>query len=268
MTELEKSALLYTRMAERMEQNGFCDRQAAVYRESAAFVRRFSDENDAMEAMRASHLYLAPSLALLSDKLAAQARAAAENGMPEVERVLRAQLQKLQEDPGALHDSAYLAEAQAARACASALMEAFCRLYEHFFAIQTASPFDRHLQAAEAQKIADCLALFSRQGASFSALSKQPSYRALLPCSDGGFAAFCAFIESGNFAQSGAAEAAGAIEQEAAAAWQAVLARKEDILAAGRAALAKAASAQAIALPPTDAGGGYRFIGEEVQPLV
>ncbi len=266
MSDINKALKLYDIMASRMEQNGFCSYQAAVYRETIELMKTCSTIEEATDKIKNSHLYLAPSAALVKDKLSALIRAANELYMPNVAAVYEEQLKKIESDVNSMYDSGYNSTAMNEKVKYIRAIEAFCDIYKSYFAICTAAPNDSELIESERENLNKAFGILEQGGVNFSEFAKLSEFRAMILSNDSGYEKFL----SGSVAlrQSSPDNSADSslIDSEIKKAWDEVRAMKDEIVASGGEVMKKSAGISLVTVvPPSDAGGAYSYTDEEVQ---
>ncbi len=264
MPEINDAVFLYTLYADRMQQSGFCPNQAQVYREMAELIKSCATVEESMEKIKNSKYYLAPSVALMQDKLSAQARAATENHMPKLAAVYEKKLEEISNNPSAMHTPGYTVDAQNIKTKYFEILDAFFGIYESYFLMHTCEPTNTELMARERANLQNHFATLAKEGVNFQEFAQVPEFRALILSNNSAYPHFTANAEA--IAQNGInySAAASQIQAEFAQEMEKVNAQQAEITAIGAQNLAHAATARAIAVPPENEHGSYTFIEEEV----
>lgn len=268
MVDIKKALQLYDMMASRMEMNGYSHRQAAVYRETIAFIKTCATAEAAMDKIKGSPLYLAPSKALMQDKLAAYTRGAKENNMPEVAKVYAFQIKKIRNDINAIYEAGYHTTAMNLKVKHLEIVDAFCSIYESYFILCTVSAFDTDIITAQHEKLKANFALFKSRDVDFLEFAQMNEYRDMILSDGKGYELYLNEVMGQSASAVDYAAERERIEREAAATWEEIQSCKAEIIAMSRENLSKRANARVIAVPPNDRLRDYEFIDAEVQTYV
>ena len=112
MSSLENSIKLYKLMRDRCAASGFCEHQAKVYAEMVDFIAACDSVEDSMQKIKNSKYYLAPSAALLKDKLEAEKKFATHHDMQDLADVYDAKIREIDEDVNNMYTNDYSSKAQ------------------------------------------------------------------------------------------------------------------------------------------------------------
>ena len=268
MRDIDKAIRLYTMMAHRCEKSGFSPRQAKVYREMIELMRGCKTADEASVKIKKSKYFLAPSAALMQDRLAAQARASLEAGMPDVAEVYQKKISEIDDDVGAMYETGYEQTAQKLKILYVQTWEAFADIYR-CYAKLTCVRADNELVIVDTMKdLQAAAARLAKPSTDFIVLAKNAAFRRLIPANDEGYVRFVAAVPrllvhgpSYEVEQSHINE-----NYEQIKAWLAGTNRDviRQIEAAGQRMRDKMRKARVIAVPPNSKAGQYSFIEEEV----
>lgn len=265
MRDIDKALELYRLMAERCEKGGVSLRQAAVYREMIEFMKDCDTAMEASVKIKKSKYYLAPSVALVQDRLIALEKASRENEMPEVAEIYRKKLEEIDSDTGAIYDSAYTVTANNKKARYIRTMEAFGRVYEAYLRLFCCISNDTVEQESALRDLRSACGEFSLPSADFSVLAANPRFRSLLPASD---AAYALFADQVPLLLRGAPDFSAeqkAVQEDAKREWENLRQNKQCVIAAGKKNLGKTKSSRVTAVAPSSSDGAYRYLNEEVR---
>lgn len=184
MLSLEKSIELYKLMAERCKSSKFCQNQAQIYSEMIEFISDCEDINDAMGKIRNSKYYLAPSVALMKDKLEAWKCAAIDNEMHELKEIYSKKINEINNDEQEIYTTGYEQTAQNIKNNYLNTMQAFADIFPSYVA---------YLCSGEETHKSDILKftnIFTKPSNNFAELSKINSFRNLIPVDDKAYERF------------------------------------------------------------------------------
>ncbi|MBO5050125.1 MAG: hypothetical protein J6C41_06835 [Oscillospiraceae bacterium] len=263
MAGIEKAIELYTLMAQRCAREGLCPNQAQVYFEMADFMADCATAEEAMEKIKNSKYYTAPTGALIQDKLLSMKKAAEENNMSELAAIYSNKLHQIQQDETAIYDSGYEATAQAVKKKYTDTMDAFADIYRSYLRLSCCPPSD-HIEMEDAIKDIRCGASkLNLPSSDFSALAVDAHFRKLIPCNDAGYDLFVktvADILGGSNGIQDAMEEEGAqIRNEFELCFEKVAAAKDEIQEAGRINLAKTKATKVYVTAPDTLDGAYTY---------
>jgi len=264
MRNIEKALKLYSLMAARCEKSGYSPRQAQVYREMVDFMQDCETANEAMEKIKNSAYFLAPSAALVQDKLAALEKASRECFMPDVADVYRNKIEQIDRDVAAMYESGYEATIKNLKKEYFDTYNAFVQIFEAYFKISCCSIFDKVQIDSALNSIKKNLSMLSKPTADFKQLASLKHIRDLLPITDEGYERFVREVlliaENGtNFE-----EEQKTILQEAKELKELCKNEKQTIIAAGNAIKQKMKMSLTTAVPPDSNTGCYTFINEKI----
>ena len=186
MTQIEKSIELYKLMAERCKANGFSPHQARVYEEMTEFISGFGSIEEATAGIKNSEYYLAPTEALVRDKIEAKMKAAEEKDMPDVVEVYKKKLAAIDADQGEMYTAGFETTAQNIRNEYILTLQAFGEIFRAYISYK--------IDGAETylNEINYNLEQLKRPSSDFAVLSEIPTFRELALCNDEGYAEFVA----------------------------------------------------------------------------
>ncbi|MCL2511339.1 MAG: hypothetical protein FWF09_04750 [Bacteroidales bacterium] len=193
---IEKAIQLYEMMAARFEKTGWSPSQAAVYAEIAEFMRNeCATIDEATEKLKHSPLFLAPSVALMKDKINAYIRAAEDDKVRGVAEVYRQKLEEIERDPATMHDPAYFTAAQNLYIKYYAPIEAFKEIYNNYLQLEGNYDFTTHRYAGgqfETLFLPFRMAFeqFERYENNLAECSHRPEFREVIPVSDASYKRF------------------------------------------------------------------------------
>jgi len=250
-------------MAARCERTGYSPRQARVYREMVDFMRDCETADEAAIKIRNSKYFLAPSAALLQDKLAALEKASRESDMPDVADVYRKKIEEIEADPAAMYETGYDATVKNLKKAYFDTYNAFVRIFIAYFKLSCYSVLNKTTPITMDALRADFAAL-SKPDSDFARLAALEKFRSLIPVTDAGYARFVK--EAPILAANGPDYEAEkkAIEEELKELKKLVNAEKEAVMEAGKANMQKMKQSQAIAVSPDSQTGSYTYIEEKI----
>lgn len=194
MRDIDKAIRLYTLMAHRCEKSGFAPRQAQVYREMIELMRSCETTDEASAKIKNSKYFLAPSAALMQDRLAALQRASLEMGMPDVADVYQKKISEIDDDVGAMYETGYEQTAQNLKILYVQTWEAFADIYRCYVKLACIRA-NNDLVIDETMK--DLMAAVDRlakPSTDFTVLAANTAFRRLVPINDEGYARFAAAV--------------------------------------------------------------------------
>ena len=255
MRDIDKAVQLYNMMANRCETNGLSPRQARVYREMAEFMQSCETAAEAAEKIKNSKYYLAPSAALIQDKLAALEKAARENEMPDVADIYRQKIAEIYADNNAMYESGHATTALNKKTPYLNTISAFANLYTAY--LQYCTEHDDSRSELNKQ-----LSELSMPSADFRTLAAMEKFRALIPCSDEGYKDFVEEMPA--LAEKGIdiTQETNMMRTEFDKAWETISAQKNEIIATGQINLATVKNTRVMVISPETKTGTYTF--EEV----
>jgi len=177
MSNINTAVQLYEMMAQRFEKTGWTPAQAAVYREMATFMKNeCATLEEATAKIRNSHLFDAPAVALMKDKIHAYIRAAKDDEIEGVEEVYRQKLAEIDRNPASIHDPAFFTTAHNIYIKYLGRLNAFINIYGNYLC-GVESDF-------KADNMNDAFKDLERYGGDFAQCAKRPEFRELVPISD------------------------------------------------------------------------------------
>lgn len=182
--ELEKAIELYRLMSERCEKNGFSQNQSMVYAEMTQLISGCDSLEEATSTIKNSKYYLAPTEALVRDKLTAKMKAAEEKDMSDVVEVYANKLKSIDEDQGEMYTSGFEQTAQNIRSEYLLTMQAFGEIFRAYMCYK--------LDGDETYigEIKTNLGQLKRPSSDFESLAGIDAFRELVTCTDNGYQEF------------------------------------------------------------------------------
>jgi len=257
MSDIEKSIKLYEMMQGRCAKSGFSGRQAKVYSEMVELMKGCATADEAAEKIKNSKYYTLPSAALLQDKLAALAKAAGENNMPEVANAYSQKVVEIEADINEMHKTGYEQTAGNIRTEYLATYQAFGEMYSNYFILTSASALDEKRITHARDDIKAAFGKLKKPSSDFKILATDKNFRQMVPASDAGYKDFVEDVSAGkepDFAGE-MTDIKAQHEQE----WQTISANKEKIMETGKSYLAKTKQARMLAISPSSKTGKYTF---------
>lgn len=184
MSQLDKSVELYRLMAERCAKSGFSPHQARVYKEMTEFISGFGSIEEATAGIKNSEYYLAPTEALVRDKIEAKMKAAEDRDMPDVAEVYEKKLAAIEADQGEMYTAGYETTAQNIRSEYILTLQAFGEIFRAY----TCYKLDGN--ETYINEINYNLGQLKRPSDDFVALSEIGTFRELATCNDKGYQEF------------------------------------------------------------------------------
>lgn len=232
MSDIGKAIELYTLIKERLEKNGVCLNQAEVYRKTIDLMKTCSTVEEAMDKIKHSDLYLAPSVALVKDRILSRMKAASENGFDMVNQVYLEKFEKIAGDSGEIYDGDYEIEAEKKRTEYLNDLDWFRNLYQKYL-----EHIYRNDRLVTDRRVAD--------------VKDIPMYRALCPCTDGAYERFIKTV-SGEASEEEKMKPVYSDFSE-------IKAVKDEILSSGRKYMSDFRTVQVMVYAPDDASGHYTY---------
>ena len=190
MSDIDKALTLYGMMADRCERSGFAPRQARVYREMTEFMRGCATAAEAAEKIKNSKYFLAPSAALLQDKLAAQEKAARENEMPDVADVYKKKIAEIDANPQAMYETGYERTAQNLKIPYYQTYEAFSEIYACYAQLCCVAVNDDIKIRNTTENLRAAMSRLQKPSSDFTTLASIARFRRLIPVNDERYALF------------------------------------------------------------------------------
>ena len=264
MKDIEKAINLYNMMAARCERTGYSPRQARVYREIAEFMKDCETADEAAVKIRNSKYFLAPSAALLQDKLAALEKASRESDMPDVADVYKKKIEEIDADPAAMYETGYDATVKNLKKAYFDTYNAFIGIFIAYFKLSCYSVSDDAGINSAIDSLKTNFAALSKPSSDFAQLAAMKKFRELLPITDAGYARFVK--EAPILAANGPDYEAEkkAIEEELKELKTMLAAEKNAVAEAGKANAKKMKQSQAITVSPDYQTGSYTYIEEKI----
>ncbi len=269
MYTMEKSRLLYERMAKRMEESDKEIHQAKVYREILEMMKDYDDLEIFMTELESSSLYLAPSYAIVKDKCEAYRLAAIENEMMDVAKIYEDKLIELEENPVAVMEPGFYSKAGYLKGKYLEKMQDFVKLYMAYYQLKIAKAGSEGTYIEELNTYVNKLSSYSGLGkfdGDFAQVSRLKEYRALIPATDEGYDKFIEETEKFLITSPNYTEESKIASHRTQEAWEEINKNKaEIILSLEENTIAKTKYALEIYLPPKDTAGSYSYVHEEVK---
>lgn len=264
MGEIDKVLKLYRLMAERCEKSGHAPRQARVYREMITFMQGCPTVDEATDKIRNSKYYLAPSAALLQDKLAAFERASRENDMPDVAAVYQKKIEEIDADVAEMYETGYEVTARNLKIPYIQTYEAFSAIYDCYLTLSCCIATDKTVIENTMKELKEHLAKLTKPSSDFSELAARPAFRALIPATDAGYARFVRAVPQ--LAQKGPDFEAEKqeIQKEFKQALKLLKSEQAAVKGAGKTNRAKVKRSQVLVVAPDTKSGSYSYADEEV----
>lgn len=188
--DIKKAVTLYERMAKRLRESGFGDRQAQVYEEMTRLIASCETMPEAQERIKNSPYYLAPGAALLQDQLAALARANSEKNMDDVAEVYEQKIAEIDTDVNSMYEIGHDQRAARIKAPYLETYEAFGRLYNHYVSLVHGNLIDDVVMQGASRDLKETLGKLSKPDSNFSALAQREEFRDLVPITQEGYDVF------------------------------------------------------------------------------
>ncbi|MDL2214262.1 hypothetical protein LJB76_01725 [Clostridia bacterium OttesenSCG-928-O13] len=271
MKDIDKAIRLYTLMATRCEQSGFAPRQAKVYREMIELMRGCETADEASAKIKKSKYFLAPSAALMQDRLAALQRASLENGMPDVAEVYQKKILEIENDAGAMYETGYEQTAQNLKTLYVQTWEAFADIYRCYAKLACVRANNDMAITDTMKDLKAAVGRLAKPSTDFAQLAADAAFRRLVPANDEGYARFVEAVPrllthgpSYETEKRQIDESYSEIKSWLAGADKSVIQRME---ANGQRMQGCMRKARVIAISPGSKSGRYSFVGEEVYSL-
>ena len=264
MATMEQVLTLYQHMADRCEESGVSPNQARVYYETIAFMRNCETVDEAMAKIKDSEYYLAPSVALVEDKIEALCKVAKENEMDEVVKVYEKKLEEIKKDASAIYDSTFYTTAHNFKTRYIQTKEAFCKIYEHYMRSCICSANDEVEINSVIKDMKETFQNFDLPSKDFLTLSELKSFRELITISDSEYAKF---VETAILIREKGFEYKNELQkvtEEVKAAWDEVRALKDEIKQTGKHNASLSRWANVVVVAPDYPQKEYSYIDEEV----
>lgn len=268
MKDIEKAVRLYEKMADRHRSSGYGDAQARVYREMAEFMQDCETVREAHEKIKGSKYYLAPGAALLQDKLAAFAKASAENEMADVAQVFEDKIKEIDADVNAMYELGYERKAMNLKIPYLETFEAFGRLYGHYLNLFHGNLADYTSADSALKDLRANLAKLLKPDSDFSVLSRSERFRQLIPVTDEGYKIFAEQVAGVAKSDPDFSYKKQAQEEEFKKAKEALKSEKTAVVEAGNYNKAGLKRSQVTVVAPDSKEGSYTYTNEEVKPFV
>lgn len=264
MRDIDKALKLYGMMADRFEKSGLAPRQARVYREMAEFMQDCETAAEAAEKIKNSEFFLAPSAALLQDKLAALERASRENGMPDVADVYRQKIEEIDAAVEAMYETGYEMTARNLKSPYIQTYEAFSNIYDCYVTLSCCSADDAVTIKSAMQDLRESLGKLARPLSDFAGLAALPKFRDLIPATDAGYNRFVEAVPRLSAEGPDFAAEKRHVQEEFEKAAASLSSEKEAVMEAGRANREKVRRSQVLVIAPDSKSGAYSYENEEV----
>lgn len=265
MNDIKRSIDLYNMMATRFEKSGRAPNQAKIYREIADFMADCETAEEAAVKIKNSHYYLAPSVAIIKDKLMIFSGVAKDNQLDDLALVYDKKLAEIEEDPGQIYEAGYERTAQNIKIKYSETIDAFCHIYEVYLILSCDTAGDNEDKKSYINEISSSLSKLSTPSSDFGRLANISKFRELIPANDQGYDKFVqSIINLTNFDYIHAEELTD-INSESELAWDDLNTVKDLITLNGAEYLDTIKKSRVTVVSPEDENGTYKFIDEEVR---
>ncbi len=272
MTQLEKSILLYTKMANRLETEKRQKHLAKAYRQILDMMKTYTDIEKFMLDLEKSPLYYATAIAMIKDKCEALLEGALQNKMDDVAKVYSDRLSALEEtsiDPMSIYsDSGFYNTAVSLKAKYLNKMQAFQNIFTVYTELNCALPGTegtyhkdllRHFQDFESYT---GLGYFD---GSFEKVAKLQEYRQMIPVDNNAYEKFIKEALIFRQAPPNYSNECAEIAQKEKEELSELLAFQCDITTFGKAIKKRIKYATEVYLPPLDKNGSYTYACEVVR---
>lgn len=257
----ERLAEFYRLIAARCEKSGLAPHQAQVNRELAALAPQAESAEDMQEKMKAGGYYEKPGQAVYLDKMAVLAKAAEDNGHPELAKIYRERYAEVQADYAKAFVTGYEQKVSAFNIRQNNILNAFYDIFLYWISWMTEDTYTRN-SGKTASSIKECCEKLKKLETSFAATAADPYYRKHIELDDKHYAAFAAAIP-GIISAGPDQVAQDTLEKEFARVWAIVGSKKSEIQAIGKREEAKSKRSVWMVIPPKDAAGEYEFTANE-----
>ena len=264
MRDIDKAIRLYLMMAYRCEQSGFAPRQSAVYREMAELMKGCETAEEASVKIKNSSYFLAPSLALMQDKLAAFERAYRENEMPDVADVYRKKREEIETDAGSMYETGYEQAAQRLKTRYGQASEAFTGIYRCYLSLLCSSIIDEASAKKTQSELKENLNKLGEIGFDFSMVAADEKYRKLIQSGDIAYERFVKTVLTFCDSPPDLEDEKRQVQAEYNEALKILAEKKDSVLEAGRVNRQRIKRSLVTVVSPDSKAGGYSYIDEEV----
>ena len=264
MSSMNKAVELYSLMAKRCEGSKVAPNQARVYREMIEFMKPFTTVEEAMVKIKDSKYYLAPSVAIVQDKIMAYLEVAKKNEMTELISVYEKKLQEIDNDNSSIYNSEYLVTAQNIKIKYTHTLEAFGAIYEAYGTLQCCVTNDEVMINSALKDMKDAFFRLDLPSSDFVALSKLERFRNVILANDDEYSIFvqqAPKIVVDGFNRTSELET---LVEESTCAWQTINDMKSTIIEVGSSNLSNVKQARTTVISPSDNTGVYSYIDQEV----
>jgi len=188
---IETAIKLYNIKSSQFKKTGWSPCQAAVYAEIAEFMRKeCATIEEATEKIKNSHLYLAPSVALVKDKINALIRAAEDDEIEGVADVYRKKLVEIDKDPSAINDATCFTTAHNLYVKHFARIDAFMGIYKGYLELEAClAPLEPPFEVTYSS-FRSAWDDLERYGGDFAVCASRPEFREVIPISDAAYQRF------------------------------------------------------------------------------
>lgn len=265
MNDIKKSIKLYNMMSSRLEKSGKAPYQAAIYSEIAEFMSDCPTAEDAAVKIKNSKYYLAPSVALIKDKLTVLRDVAHDIGLSDLVKVYDDKLAEIDEDIQKIYETGYERTAHNIKIKYYETVESFCHIYEVYLILSCEVSGDNEEKQSYLKEIQTSLEKLSTPDSSFINLAKNPRFRELIPATDHGYEDFVKTIvdlESFDYAHN---DEIDKIQIEAETAWNDIKESKSLIKENGAQYLDKIRKSRVTVISPENEDGSYKYVDEVVK---
>lgn len=265
MNDIKQSIKLYNMMSDRFKKSGKAPYQTSIYSEIAEFMSDCSTAEEAAVKIRKSKYYLAPSVALIKDKLTVLRDMANEIGLSDLVTVYDQKLDEINEDPQEIYETGYERTAQNIKVKYSETVEAFCHIYQVYAILSCEISGDDEEKQSYLREIQESLSKLSTPDSSFLNLAGNPKFRELIPASDQGYDKFVMAINDLSAFDFAHGDETDCIDSESEAAWEDIKNAKNMIKKSGETYLENIRKSRVMVVSPQNKDGSYEYIDEVVK---
>ncbi len=267
MSNITTAINLYTMMVTRMEESTFCPNQAAVYRQTIELIKDCATAEEAMHTIKQSPLYLAPTTAIVKDKIRALMLAAEQNDMPDVAEVYRNKLAEIDLDNNTINDTAHHQKALRLKTRHLQQMQAFSSIYCNYLDFKASGLVATPSELTPYIDMKKAFDELKANGGKFHEVAQKPHFRALIRANDEGYKLFLSEAHSLLTSLPDHSSEIKSLSDEANAQFAKIKEHKSEIMAHGNTAyINRGKASEVIIAPPADKNHPYTFINEEIRP--
>lgn len=251
-------------MAERFEKSGYAPHQTQIYREMVQFLGGCETAAEATLKLKESKYSLALGAALVQDKLAALAKAALENDMPEAAVVYQDKIAEIDADVTAMYETGYEQTAKNIKIQYIQTYEAFADVFDCYLTLSGSVAGDEVVIQGALRDLNEALSRLVKPSADFTELAVLPRFRKLIPANDVGYSNF---VRAVPLLQAKGPDFVAEMQQLKAdfeRTLPLIAPEQETLKNAAQVNLKKIKRSQVLVTPPIARSGGYVYSDEEV----